>query len=262
MAPTVRTNYEVVRWIAIQTLFASCFVVPATFLAIVWMCGGDFSRQIGAGASLGYGLALAVIETLIFTPIVAIRSVATLKRLNLAHDELDRLANTDPLTGLFNRRGFEKAVECRASSRGAPRRPVAMFLCDVDFFKQINDEFGHEFGDAALRQVAEVLRSAAARRDVVLGRYGGDEFMVLLIGVTRVGALEFAETVRQGCASRPVQYNGSTAAITLSTGFATALNFEAGIAELVARADVALYEAKREGRNRVVAATETLPLAA
>jgi diguanylate cyclase (GGDEF)-like protein len=262
LAPTVRTNYEVARWIAIQTLFASCFVVPATFLAVIWMCGGDLSRTFSAGGALGFGLCLSLVETLVFTPIVAIRSVSTLRRLNLAHDELDRLAHSDPLTGLLNRRGFDKLANNVATSSGALGRPMAALLCDIDRFKEINDEFGHEFGDAALRHAANLLRSAAERENFALGRQGGDEFVALLPSFTSAQALDLAERLRQTFAAQPVEWNGLTAGITISVGVAGTASSNGRIVELIVSADAALYEAKRDGRNRVAAAKEKLGAAA
>jgi diguanylate cyclase (GGDEF)-like protein len=262
LAPTLRTNYEVARWIAIQTLFALCFVAPATFLAVIWICGGDFNRTFSAGGGLVFGLCLSVVETLVFTPIVAIRSVSTLRSLNLAHDDLDRLAHSDPLTGLFNRRGFDKLANSIATSSGALGRPMAALLCDIDRFKEINDQFGHEFGDAALRHAANLLRSAAERDNFVLGRQGGDEFVALLPGLTSAQALDFAERLRQTFAAQPVEWNGRTAGITISVGVAGTASSDGRIVELLVRADAALYEAKCDGRNRVAAAKEKLDVAA
>ena len=264
LAPIVRTNYEVARWIAIQTLFALCFVLPATFLAIAVIYGGDFNRTFSGGAVLGFGLLLTLIETLVFTPIVAIRSVSTLRELNLARDALDRLAHSDPLTGLLNRRGFDKLSASLAGSPEALDRPIAALLCDIDNFKRINDEFGHEFGDAALRHAAELLRAAAGGRKIALGRQGGDEFVALLPGFSRADAQEFAEKLRQAFASQPVHWNGSTASVTVSIGFSVAPrpNADGRIAGLIISADGALYEAKRDGRNRVVGAGAPLAEAA
>jgi diguanylate cyclase (GGDEF)-like protein len=263
LAPTVRTHHDVVRWIAIQTAYASCFVIPVTYMAISWRCGGDFNRMVSGSEALEFGLLLALVETLVFTPLVAIRSVSTLRDLNLARDELDRLAHTDALTGLLNRRGFDKRAASVADSPGAPRAPMAALLCDIDLFKKINDEFGHEFGDAALRHAAERLRAVVAEREgVVLGRQGGDEFVVLLPGYPKAAALDFAERLRQEFVARPVEWNGATAEVTISVGFAGTSSFDGRLSKLIASADAALYEAKRAGRNRVAVGRETLQAAA
>ncbi|MGA2494903.1 MAG: GGDEF domain-containing protein, partial [Roseiarcus sp.] len=132
MTPIIRTRVEVARWIAIQTAYAAAFILPATAAACLWLCGGDLSRAIGGWEAMRFILGLALAETLLFTPIVAIRSVETLRQLNLARDELDRLTGVDPLTGLLNRRGFEKAAADLSAATEARDAPVAALVCDVD----------------------------------------------------------------------------------------------------------------------------------
>jgi GGDEF domain-containing protein len=118
--------------------------------------------------TLRFGLALAAIEALVFAPIIALRSGKTLRELTLARDQLDWLAHFDSLTGLLNRRGFDKAAAGTLESRTARGRPAAALMCDLDSFKEIDDRFGHEFGDAALRHVANILREAAGGDNTVL----------------------------------------------------------------------------------------------
>jgi diguanylate cyclase (GGDEF)-like protein len=134
---------------------------------------------------------------------------------------------------------------------------MAALLCDIDRFKEINDEFGHEFGDAALRHVANLLRSVAERENFALGRQGGDEFVALLPSFTSAQALDLAERLRQAFAAQPVEWKGLTAGFTISIGVAGTSSSDGRIVELIVNADAALYEAKREGRNRVAAAKET-----
>ncbi len=253
MAPVIRTNFGVARWIAIQTIFAMACVVPATALSVWWMYGGDFSRPIDGYFALRFSLALAAAQTALFCPIVAYRSIAVLRDLNIARDELEKLSLTDQLTGLFNRRGFDRAASVALAAAGALGRPVAALMCDIDHFKKINDEFGHEFGDAALRQFAELLRTVVAGDDIVLGRQGGEEFVVLLLGYERRDALALAERLRKACAERSVEMNGESVSISVSIGLAATPSCDGQVRALVARADSALYEAKRDGRNRVVA---------
>ena len=158
--------------------FIGALVVPATAAACLWLCGGNLSRSVGGWEAMQFCLGLALAETLLFTPLVAIRSVETLRQLNLARDELDRLTGVDPLTGLLNRRGFEKAAAALAAAPEARGAPVAALVCDVDEFKQINNSFGHDFGDAGRRRLADMLRGAAGDRGFALGRHGGDELVV------------------------------------------------------------------------------------
>jgi len=256
MAPVIRTHADIARWIAIQTAYSAAFVLPATALGCLWLCGGDLSRSIGGWEAMRFGLGLALAETLLFSPLVAIRSVETLRQLNLARDELDRLVGVDPLTGLLNRRGFEKAAAVLATAPETRGAPVAALVCDVDEFKQVNDAFGHDFGDAGLRRLANVLRDAAGDRGFALGRYGGDEFVALMVGVARSEAVAFAEGLRAAMATPPVEANGERAPLTTSVGLAATPRWEGDVARLVSAADGALRQAKREGRNRVVVAGE------
>ena len=132
-------------------------------------------------------------------------------------------------------------------------------MCDLDHFKWINDRLGHEFGDAALRHVADVLREAARQDDLVVARVGGEEFALLLTDVMRADAFVFAEKLRMSVAERPVEWAGAKATITMSIGFAATPSWQGQLSQLLARADAALYEAKRGGRNRVVLAREYSP---
>ena len=258
MAPAVRTNYEVLRWTAIQTLLALALVLPATAIGLLWLYGGDLNHAVSGNATLRFCMALAAIEALVFAPAVAFRSSRTLRELTVARDELDRLAHFDSLTGLLNRRAFDKAAAGPLTSPATLGRPAAALMCDLDHFKRINDRLGHEFGDAALRHVANVLREADRQENIVVARVGGEEFALLLTDVMRADAFVFAEKLRMSIAERPVEWAGAKATITMSIGFAATPSWQGQVSPLLARADAALYEAKRGGRNRVVLAREYL----
>jgi diguanylate cyclase (GGDEF)-like protein len=262
LAFPVRTNADVVRWTAIQTVLAVGFVVPATALALLLLYRGDLSRLVDGHTVMRFCLALSTLEALVFAPAVASRSSRTLKELNLARDELDRLVRVDPLTGLLNRRGFDQEAGNPIRPPGAWGRPMAVVMCDLDHFKGVNDRFGHEFGDAALRQVANVLRSAADEGRVVLGRQGGEEFVLLLTDLARADALAFAESLRRTIAARPVECDGNRATITMSFGVAAIPACQGQVFQLIAQADAALFMAKRSGRNCVVEFREVPLIAA
>jgi diguanylate cyclase (GGDEF)-like protein len=256
MVRAVRTKYEVVRWTAMQTLLALGLVLPATAFGVFWLYGGDLSNSVSGYAAMVFCLAFAAVETLIIGPTVAIRSGKMLRQLNLARDEVVRLAHVDPLTGLLNRRGFDKVAAAIFADRDAMGRSAAALICDLDHFKSVNDEFGHEFGDAALRHVADILREATIGKKAVLGRMGGDEFVLLLQAVTRPDALAVADIVRLSVATLPVEWHGEKVWITMSIGFTATPSGEGGVSPLIARADAALYKAKRDGRNRVAVAPD------
>ena len=255
MAPAIRTYYDVARWMAFQTALAAALVLPATAMALLWLYGGDLSRPLSGLAVLHFGLAMAAVEAFVFVPALAMRAGKALRELTLARDELDRLAHFNSLTGLFNRRGFDKAAGALAS-RAAPGRPAAALMCDLDLFKGINDRLGHEFGDAALRHVANVLREAAGSDAMVLGRMGGEEFALLLTDVQLADALAFAEDLRASVAERPVEWRGAQGGDHDERGVGRHPVLAGRAFPLLARADMALYRAKRMGRNRVVTAPD------
>ena len=125
----------------------------------------------------------------------------------------------------------------------------------LDEFKTINDRFGHEFGDAALRHAADVLRAESAR--AILGRQGGEEFVLLLTHISRAQAIAAADLLRQALAGRPIELDGPQATLTMSVGLATTAAFDGRLSDLIGRADEALYEAKRKGRNRLAIAGDS-----
>ncbi|MBB5754174.1 diguanylate cyclase [Prosthecomicrobium pneumaticum] len=164
--------------------------------------------------------------------------------------ELRREAQRDPLTGLYNRRGFSDEAQAAAARAAREGVSVAMLAFDLDRFKQINDSFGHAAGDAVLRAFAEVLKATLRDTDPV-GRTGGEEFMALLPGADAARGTVVAERVRQRFARVAVDYGGARVATTVSVGVAAATAASADLGALSACADRALYEAKRDGRDRV-----------
>jgi two-component system, cell cycle response regulator len=162
--------------------------------------------------------------------------------------EATRLAATDSLTGLLNRRAFTEKFQ-EAQKRNA--MPFSVLVLDVDHFKKINDSRGHDVGDVVLKRIASLLRSAARRRDIV-GRWGGEEFVIALPGSPEVGARIAAERIRRTLADEPVETTlGEALLVTASIGVATAQSKSDSLEELIQRADKALYNAKARGRNRV-----------
>lgn len=164
--------------------------------------------------------------------------------------QLERTASTDALTDLANRRtltliGNESLARARATSTG-----LAVAIVDVDHFKSVNDRFGHEVGDLALKHVASRLR-AACRADDLPARQGGEEFVVLFQRVDAVQATAAAERLRMAIASTPVQVNGAPLSLTASLGVAALRPDDLGFDDLLRRADQALYRAKSKGRDRV-----------
>jgi diguanylate cyclase (GGDEF)-like protein len=167
------------------------------------------------------------------------------ERMANLHRELVRLANRDPLTGVYNRRGFfdEAGKACLRAGEGSP---LSAILFDIDHFKEVNDLYGHATGDAAIKSIAH---EAAIVSDVV-GRLGGDEFSVVLEGQSLAEAMQVASDLQRRFAAMRIKTADGLASLTCSLGVAEFVLSET-IDHLINRADAALYRAKTEGRNCV-----------
>jgi diguanylate cyclase (GGDEF)-like protein/PAS domain S-box-containing protein len=164
--------------------------------------------------------------------------------------QLQKLAHTDPLTGLNNRRIFFEQLEIeRAKISRLPQYSVVMLMLDLDFFKQVNDKFGHATGDAVLKAVAEIMRKNSRIIDVP-ARLGGEEFAVLLTGANKLEGLTIAERLRQQIESLVIAHELGEVKITASIGAAYVLPDDDNAEAVLHRADAALYLAKSRGRNR------------
>ncbi len=171
-------------------------------------------------------------------------------------------ANTDSMTGIANRKYFDYELGIAAEAARSKREPLSLLLADIDHFKLFNDTHGHQIGDQVLRLVAQVLTQSVKGRDLA-ARYGGEEFAVILPQTDLEGARLLAEQVRKTIAGNRIRLksNGQQLGnITLSIGCAE-LDLREPLSELIWRADEALYQAKRQGRNQVLTAVRD-PLAA
>ncbi|MFL6285501.1 MAG: diguanylate cyclase [Pyrinomonadaceae bacterium] len=199
------------------------------------------------------------VEELLARVAVSIRLKRERDLLQESAEELRRRAEaasemsmTDALTGLLNRYGLQRALQRELSEARRYSRPLSCLLLDIDFFKAINDTHGHAAGDAALMQTAHVLTESVRGSDVVC-RYGGEEFLVLAPETDARGAHSLAEKIRLSVSSRLFGDGGRAFALTLSAGVAELRPGESGN-DMIARADLALYQAKQHGRDRVEAA--------
>jgi len=185
------------------------------------------------------------------------RLVEVSSALAAANQRLENLAHQDGLTGIANRRAFDYLMERQFAHAVRRREPLSLVLCDVDHFKAYNDRYGHPAGDACLRQVGAAVARGCRRATDFAARYGGEEFALLLPDTASPGALEVMEKVRGDIASLAIPHDASATAgmVTMSAGIATfAPDRDKAPAELISRADQALYRAKQLGRNRCVCA--------
>lgn len=180
---------------------------------------------------------------------VAYRSRQLLDLALRRYNDLEDLAYRDELTELPNRRGATRQIDVLISRARRHGHQLALLLVDADRFKAVNDEHGHAVGDIVLRELSARLRERVRREDVV-GRWGGEEFVVALPETTPDGAAAVAEALRAGVAGTPIEADGASLPVTISIGVAAWTGQD--LDDLVSRADRALYAAKAAGRDRVV----------
>jgi two-component system cell cycle response regulator len=230
--------------------------LPYSYLILVTGLGGR--QQMLEGLEAGA-------DEFLTKPVEPVELKARLwagRRIIAMQEQLSEQARRDGLTGLWNRAGILNILERELERGHRERRPVAVVLADLDHFKRINDTLGHLSGDSVLRQVAGQLLGSIRPYDAV-GRYGGEEFLIVLPGCDSDSALGLAERLRQCIAAARIEVDGVEIQITLSLGAAISEGeAEPDAVELLRAADTALYEAKRAGRNRIqlgtLTATDTL----
>jgi diguanylate cyclase (GGDEF)-like protein len=187
---------------------------------------------------------------------------AVAERISLAianlklRDVLRNQSIRDPLTGLFNRRYLEESLDRELHRAARTRRNVSVVMLDLDHFKQFNDTFGHQAGDMLLREVATAIKARVRAGDLAC-RYGGEEFAIIIAESDAHGATLCVDKIREAVKQLALQFRGqSLGSITLSAGVATFPMHGDNPEDLVHMADLALYRAKREGRDRIVVCEE------
>jgi diguanylate cyclase (GGDEF)-like protein len=208
---------------------------PQTYIATTYAL---YSQSLGAVLQVAMGLLMLT---------VLVRDMLV---------EITARSETDPLSGLFNRRGFEQRVEPSLATLRKGSVPASLVVCDLDHFKSINDTYGHDTGDQVIAGFAAILKRVAAER-MTVARMGGEEFSVFMPGSNAAGARLFAEGVRAAFAATPTPGLPEWKRCTASFGVAE-WHADESVSDLRRRADAALYAAKRAGRDRVYMADPAL----
>ena len=172
------------------------------------------------------------------------------KRLTKANEKLKSLSRTDGLTGLYNRAYWQECLENEFNRFGRCKEISSLVMFDIDFFKKVNDTYGHQAGDMVIQSVANTLKQLARKTDVV-GRYGGEEYAALLVGTNAENAMTFAERLRAAVEASLVQYEEHTIRFTISLGVAEVSFDQENALKWIHQADQALYQSKESGRNWV-----------
>jgi diguanylate cyclase (GGDEF)-like protein len=238
-------GYEVCRRLKAERLTKD---IPVIFITAL---------DDGDAETRGLDLGAADYVTKPLRPNVVRTRVKNQIELKLAREQLTRLAITDGLTGLSNRRCFDEALTLEHARHIRSGEEMSLILLDIDHFKAFNDTYGHVAGDDCLRQVARVIDNVIVRATDLTARYGGEEFVCILPGTDYAAAVAIAEKMRHGIMSLAIPHGASStgACVTASLGVVTAhCAPEQSALIVVAHADAQLYAAKSGGRNRVCAA--------
>jgi len=195
--------------------------------------------------------------------LLTLRERGVVRELTRAHQRLKELTHEDSLTGLYNRRHFQEYLSHVWERAQYDNSQVNVMMVDIDHFKKFNDRYGHHAGDECLEQIAKAMVATLRRPEDSVARYGGEEFVAVLPNTEPGYALQVAERVRQAVEAMQIRHESSSTAlvVTVSIGIASCrADFQQKDTVLLAAADRALHQAKREGRNRVC--VEQIPSAA
>jgi len=245
------------RWQEIARIFAETGLLPASYTLDGFLFAPDAPVPEWAYRALAWAALALFAGGLLVAYIVSLnrRLRLSLSQLEAANAELAELSATDALTGLFNRRHFDAALNRELARATRHAQALALLIIDVDEFKKYNDALGHPAGDECLRRIARVLGANVQRASEFAARIGGEEFAIVASGLWPDQALALAERIRQEITDAGIAHpDNQDSRVSVSIGVSCAspgqLPLDAG--SLIASADAALYQAKREGRNRCV----------
>lgn len=247
--------FVVLANLCVQVRFRPSLITTSLITAVIYV-GVYFNTHGDAYQVLLFSL--IYIPVLIFSVYISWNSTLKSRTVFLHHmlndynrKAFEKLAHTDALTGLNNRRYFESLAKQHVQEHFESPNPTTLLVFDVDHFKNINDSYGHDVGDRVLQMIADVSHKEMRHTDI-LARYGGEEFIALLTATNSDDAIKIAERLRARIANIVVKMNdGSDFGFTVSIGITILETFETDLNILIKQADIALYQAKANGRNRV-----------
>ncbi|MBS0581234.1 MAG: diguanylate cyclase [Proteobacteria bacterium] len=206
-----------------------------------------YTRADSAEGVLYYGLAPSMVAAAV---LIALGVSDHVRQQSLALTDAERRAQTDPLTGVLNRRSLIERLEAACLRAKARKLPLSVLFIDIDHFKQVNDTYGHAAGDACLAAIIPPIQAELRQSDAI-GRYGGEEFVVILSGADAAAAHPIAERICRRVEDIRLEGFGTSIRVTCSIGVACSDGFDGSCSQLIALADAAVYAAKRSGRNQV-----------
>lgn len=234
------------------------------WIPIVFLSGLTEAEDILKGIEAGGDdyLTKPIDPIVLHAKIIAMERIANMRHeLDKVNRELKLASVKDGLTGLSNRRHFDEVLRKEFRRAARTGTSLSLIMCDIDFFKQYNDNYGHLMGDNCLKSVAHALESACKRPGDLVARYGGEEFAIILSEMDLTKAAEMAEMIRKVVIDLAIPHEQSSASdsVSLSLGIASvqpekSMDIEASLSRLIDQADKCLYQAKEQGRNRVVTA--------
>ena len=214
------------------------------YIAIIYEQGTDY--KLLSKVLILFAL-ISIVATFYYRKLTKVN-----KELQRLKDALQEQADHDPLTNLYNRRYFHNVADDIFNISKRNQNALSVLILDIDFFKKVNDTYGHNVGDTVIKTLSEIMQNSTRKSDVV-ARFGGEEFVILLPNTDINGAKNIGLKIAKAIEATPIQAKGNKPFhVTVSVGAASVIPEDKSIDDTINRADMALYEAKNSGRNRVV----------